>query len=48
MTLDAEVAPAPPVIDREILQWTDFAAASRELSTRVRSSGSTSTAEVAA
>ena len=39
MTLDAQDAPTPLVIDREILQWTDFAAASRELATRVRASG---------
>ena len=39
MTLDAEVSPIPPVIDREMLQWTDFAAASRELAARVRASG---------
>ncbi|WP_104199332.1 phosphoribosyltransferase [Cryobacterium sp. Y29] len=39
MTLDAQDASPPLVIDREILQWTDFAAASRELATRVRGSG---------
>lgn len=38
MTLDAEVLPTPPVIDREVLQWTDFAEASRELAVRVRAS----------
>jgi hypothetical protein len=38
MTLDAEASPPPSVIDREILQWTDFAEASRELATRVRQS----------
>ena len=39
MTLDAEALPTPSVIDREILQWNDFAAASRELAVRVRESG---------
>ncbi|TFD64519.1 phosphoribosyltransferase [Cryobacterium sp. Hb1] len=39
MTLDAQDASPPLVIDREILQWTDFAAASRELATQVRGSG---------
>ena len=39
MTLDAQDEPTPLVIDREILQWTDFAAASRELATQVRGSG---------
>ena len=38
MTLDAPDAPTPPVLDREVLQWSDFAAASRELAIRVRAS----------
>ncbi len=38
MTVDAEALLTPPVIEREILEWTDFAAAARDLAARVRAS----------
>lgn len=38
MTVDAEALPTPSLIERELLQWTDFAQASRHLASRVRAS----------